>query len=128
MPRTCVRYREELYMGQVLTTHFARAAPSARSCASQHRPSQLIHMARDDMVLVFRGQLAEVAAPAPYPHDQVLVPLRMRACIQQRLQAQAVQLKLLAAQLRKRPHQQRRLVDRLRVAENGVQQYTSPSP
>ena len=48
------------------------------------------------MVLVLGRQLAEVAAPAPYPDDQVLVKLRVDAGIQQLGGIETVELELLA--------------------------------
>ena len=61
------------------------------------RPSP-VHVAGDDVVLVFFVQLAEVAAPAPHAHDQVLVSLRVGLGVAQRVHVEAVDLQLLAAQ------------------------------
>ena len=52
----------------------------------------------EDMILVFRRKLAEIAAPTPNPDDQVAMVFRMSFGIQEGLQVQAVQLHLLAAQ------------------------------
>jgi len=52
----------------------------------------LVKTAGNNVILVFRGQLAEIAAPAPDAHDQVLVILRMSLGVQQGLHIQAVEL------------------------------------
>jgi hypothetical protein len=80
--------------------------------------TQRINMSRDNLLLILRAQLAEITAPPPHPHNQVLVPLRVRARIQQNPQVQAVHLKLLAAQLSEGAHQHRRLADALFVAKH----------
>jgi hypothetical protein len=38
------------------------------------QPILFIIMPGDDLILVLWGELAEVAAPTPHPHDQVLMP------------------------------------------------------
>lgn len=47
------------------------------------QPILFIIMPGDDLILVLWGELAEVAAPAPHPHDQVLMLFWIRFGIQQ---------------------------------------------
>ena len=70
------------------------------------------------MILVFGRQLAEVAAPAPDPDDQVAVLLRMCPGVQELLRIEGIELQLLAAEAGERAYQQGDLADRFGVGED----------
>jgi len=50
------------------------------------------------MVLITFVQLDEIAAPAPYTHDEVAMPLGMLLRVQQFLETDGVELKLMSAE------------------------------
>ena len=73
--------------------------------------SHRIHMPLENVLLVFGGEFAEIAAPAPDADDQVAVKLRVRLCFKERFNIQAVELQLLATKLSKGPHRSLRKDD-----------------
>lgn len=52
----------------------------------------------DDVVLIFDIQLVEVAAPAPYAHNEVRIILGVLLCIQQPLAIDGIELQLVTAE------------------------------
>jgi galactokinase len=86
--------------------------------ASRGRSHVRVQVARDHVILVFGRQLAEVAAPAPDPDDQVAVLLRMCPRVQELLRIEGIELQLLAAEAGERAYQQGDLADRFGVGED----------
>jgi len=79
----------------------------------------------DDVVLIFRIQLAEVSAPAPYTDNEVGIVLRMCLSIQQTIPIDGIELKLVAAAKNKELDKLCHFAFTLRIAEHIVVHFHS---
>lgn len=72
------------------------------------------------MILVLYIELVEVAAPPPYPHDEIFMILGVLLRVEQAIAVDRVQLQLMPAALHEQLDEPRDFLRSLIVAEEGV--------